>query len=169
METKILINELETNAIRIQSLATVSSDTQARWKPSPTDWSILEVVNHLYDEERLDFRVRLDIILHRSEEKLPPIDPAGWVAEHGYMEKEISSSIKNFMRERQDSLDWLRSLKDPSWQASHPVPWGTISAGDMFAAWVTHDTLHMRQLVELHHSDILNAASPFDTQYAGDW
>jgi len=35
----------------------------AIWKPAPDKWSILEVVNHLYDEEREDFRQRLELVL----------------------------------------------------------------------------------------------------------
>ena len=32
------------------------SNEQARWKPGKDRWSILEVINHLFDEEREDFR-----------------------------------------------------------------------------------------------------------------
>ena len=52
---------------------------QARWKPSLDKWSILEVVNHLYDEEREDFRQRLSLVLADPMQPWPPIDPRTWV------------------------------------------------------------------------------------------
>ena len=58
--------QMVNHAAAIRSLAQGISDEQARWKPDPDSWSLLEVINHLYDEERQDFRVRLEIILHRG-------------------------------------------------------------------------------------------------------
>ena len=63
----------------IQALAVGAGAEQARWKPAPDSWSLLEVINHLDDEESEDFRARLDILLHRPEEPWPPTDPDGWV------------------------------------------------------------------------------------------
>ncbi len=61
------IDRLSGNAGVFESLARIGADEQARWKPSPESWSMLEVVNHLYDEEKDDFRFRLDSLLHHSE------------------------------------------------------------------------------------------------------
>lgn len=49
----------------IGQLASGVSGEQARWKPNADSWSIIEVVNHLYDEEREDFRVKIKHILGR--------------------------------------------------------------------------------------------------------
>lgn len=157
------------NAGRIRQLVQDVSEEQARWRPQPDAWSILEVVNHLYDEERSDFRVRLDIILHRPQEPFPPIDPQGWVQERRYNQRQRASSLQNFLAERRASLVWLDGLGEPDWEATVQAPWGSLSAGDMFAAWVAHDTLHMRQLVELHHDYIVHLTADFDPQYAGEW
>ncbi len=74
-----MITQMTWQAERIRMLVDGVDDEQARWKPDAESWSILEVVNHLYDEEREDFRVRLDSMLHRPGENAPPIDPQGWV------------------------------------------------------------------------------------------
>src|SRR5262245_52934790 len=50
-------------------------DGQARWKPEPSQWSILEVVCHLGDEEVDDFRKRIELTLLDPERTWPPIDP----------------------------------------------------------------------------------------------
>ena len=46
----------------IQAVLAGVDAEQARWKPDADSWSILEVVCHLVDEEREDFRTRLDHI-----------------------------------------------------------------------------------------------------------
>ncbi len=153
----------------IRSLAEGITDEQARWKPDPESWSILEVINHLYDEERQDFRVRLDIILYHPGETWPPIDPQGWVTSREYNKRDPGESLGNFLMEREKSLTWLEELASPDWQTTSPAPWGEIAAGDMFAAWVAHDLLHLRQLVELRYAYLAREAQPFSLQYAGDW
>ena len=169
MEPKILIEQLEINSRRIQAMVEGVSDEQAHWKPDAASWSILEVVNHLYDEERQDFRVRLDIILHRPGEAWPPIDPQGWVTERQYNQRNFEQSIENFLSERRDSLKWLKDLRGEDFTTSVPTPWGSITAGDMFASWITHDSLHMRQLVELIHAWIVRISEPYSGDYAGEW
>ncbi len=171
MDAKNLIDQMARNAGRISRLAAGVSAAQAVWKPTPQDWSILEVVNHLYDEERLDFRVRLELILHHPEqEDWPPIDPPRWVVERRYNQRLLEPSLANFLKARQASLAWLNGLGRVDWRSGVPAPWGGVfHAGDMLAAWANHDTLHMRQLVELQHAWVVRLAGPYTGSYAGDW
>lgn len=144
-------------------------DEQARWKPSPDSWSILEVVNHLYDEECEDFRVRLDAILHRPGQPWPSIDPGGWVIIRRYNQRDLAQSARNFLREREESLVWLRDLEPPNWETDDEAPFGETAAGDMLASWAAHDLLHMRQLVELHWAHTMRLVAPHKADYAGSW
>jgi hypothetical protein len=169
MNTTALISQIQTHAEAICRLAQGLPDEHAHWKPVPESWSILEVLCHLYDEECLDFRVRLDIILHHPEEPWPSIDPKGWVASHQYSQCDLAQTVANFLAERQKSLAWLKGLESPDWQASYKTPWGSMTAGDMFAAWVAHDLLHLRQLVELHYAYTAQAVHPHAIMYAGEW
>jgi hypothetical protein len=169
MDSTFLRSQLIDNAARIEALVKGVTDDGARWKPDPDSWSILEVINHLYDEEREDFRVRLEIILTGQDREWPPIDPQGWVTERRYNERQLEPSLKAFLEERDRSLEWLHSLGKPNWGALYVSPFGSIRAGDMFAAWVTHDQLHLRQLVELHRLRTAELALPYSLEYAGDW
>ena len=169
MELEFLTNQMASQAACIQSLTAGISAEQARWKPDPKAWSILEVINHLYDEERADFRVRVDMTLHQPAEPWSPINPEGWVTERLYNQRDLAQSVEEFLKERRKSLAWLRGLEAPNWQASVTVPFGKFSAGDIFSAWVAHDLLHLRQLVELHWAYTVQAAQPYHVNYAGEW
>ena len=169
MDIEHLAAQMAENAVRIRALVRGVSEQQARWKPDPASWSILEVVNHLLDEERQDFRVRLDYTLHRPGEPWLPIDPGGWVSERKYNEKDLEASLDGFLSEREASLAWLRELVAPNWEATHETSFGPIAAGDIFAAWVAHDLLHMRQLVELHWAYMTVELKPHRVDYAGTW
>jgi hypothetical protein len=168
-DVDLLISQMDSNARRIQSLLEDVSTEQGRWKPAAETWSLLEVLNHLLDEEKRDFRVRLDITLHRPEDAWPPIDPEGWVTAHGYNQQDLAASLQEFLRERESSLAWLKGLAEPDWGANYEAPFGPIAAGDLFASWVVHDLLHMRQLVELQWLYTTAQTKPYRTLYAGTW
>jgi hypothetical protein len=169
MQFERLYQELAYGAEIIPALVAGITQAEAQVKPALESWSILEVICHLYDEEREDFRQRLDIILHRPGEKWPPIDPMGWVTTRKYNERDLSESLSSFAAERRQSLAWLRGLSAPNWEAEYLTRYGPMKAGDMFASWVAHDNLHMRQLVELRRNRIVHIAEPYDVRYAGDW
>jgi uncharacterized damage-inducible protein DinB len=169
MDVNYAVAQMTCQAQAIQALVEGVSDEQARWKPGPDDWSILEVINHLYDEEIEDFRAHLDLVLHHPNEPWSGIDPQGWVTARHYNERELQASLDNLRRARQESLAWLQSLLAPDWQAVRPAPFGEIRAGDMLAAWVAHDLLHMRQLVELHWAYTTQQLQPYGVRYAGVW
>ena len=164
-----MITQLTNNAKTIRSLAEGVSRDQARWKPDIESWSILEVINHLFDEEREDFRVRLEYILTRPGEIPPEIDPQGWVVSRKYNEGSLSEAISKFSQERHQSLHWLGEIIPFNAEAASELPFGSFQAGDMFAAWVAHDLLHMRQLVELHYQYTVSAMEPWNVSYAGEW
>lgn len=166
-----MVVQMSLQAGRIRALVEGVSNEQARWKPDAESWSILEVVNHLADEEREDFRTRLDTILHHAGQQPPPIDPQGWVTSRGYNQRDLKESLDRFPAERQQSLAWLRGLEAPDWTITVLGPGGgwVIRGGDMAAAWVAHDLLHLRQLVELHWAWTQRAVAPYVTQYAGEW
>jgi hypothetical protein len=170
MDLQWALNQLTANGQTIVRLVESTSGEQARLKPGAQAWSMLEVINHLYDEEREDFRQRLDLTLHQPEVEWPPIDPEGWVISRAYQQRDWRQSISNFAAERQTSLQWLQSLEAPDWDLTRQHSSGLIlHAGDLMAAWVAHDLLHLRQLVELHYYAAQLIAQPYEVRYAGEW
>ncbi len=169
MEFDTLYLELIDSTNTIRSLLTGISEQDAYAKPDPETWSILEVLCHLYDEEREDFRKRLDGILHRPNEAWQPIHPSAWVTERNYNGQSFRDMKDKFFAERSQSLDWLKGLSDANWDTSYTDGARTVTAGDMFASWVAHDNLHIRQLVELRRHRIEQITQPYNIAYAGDW
>jgi len=169
MDLDHYMEQMENNADTIQQMVRLVKNDQARWKPNRGTWSILEIINHLYDEEREDFRARLDIMLNNPEQEFAPWDPVAGVAERAYNERDITDSVNMFIFERQDSLRWLSELESPDWDAVYRSPNLEMTAGDMFAAWVMHDLLHMRQLIKLQWFYNKRALEPYRVDYAGTW
>lgn len=163
------ISQLEHQGNAIVSLGKSVSTEQARWKPSPEDWSILEVLNHLVDEEILDFRRHLHHILFTPDEAWPEIDPQAWVIAKKYNLRNLDTTLENFKSEREKTIRWLSELKTPNWDTSIQMPWGKLSAGDMIASWLAHDLLHLRQLVELRYHLTSTDSLPYMLEYAGKW
>ncbi len=150
MNIEPFLYQMERNGLAITWLVRDMSEEQAKWRPDPDSWSILEVMYHLIDEEREDFRQRLNYLLNMPGEPFPSIDPQGWPAERQYNDRDLMTAIKTFINERARSIDWMRKLQTPNWEntTDHPEL-GTLSAADMFASWVRHDHLHLRQLNEI--------------------
>jgi hypothetical protein len=169
MEFEQLFKQLEDNARIISNLTHGISNERARWRPDPDSWSVLEVINHLYDEEYDDFRERLDCILHHPESPWRRIDVHGRVTEREYNKRDLEESVQNFRKAREESLSWLREMESPDWDATWKAPFGQITAGDMFSSWVAHDILHIRQLVELHWFYTLTLIHPYRVDFAGSW
>lgn len=69
-------------------------------------------------------------------------------------------------RNRSPGLEgWKRRIGMPFTEA----PWGSIRAGDIFAGWLVHDFLHMRQMLELHWAHFNQQRVPYATAYGGEW
>jgi len=169
MEFNSLYQELAQSTEMIRVLLAGISQEEAQVIPSTDSWSILEVICHLYDEEREDFREHLDFILHRQHEEWRVIDPQGWVNERKYNEKNLTEMLDMFFEERRNSLKWLKTISSADMETGYTTEFGFIKAGDIIASWTAHDNLHIRQLVELRRVKIESITHPYSILYAGDW
>lgn len=169
MEAEKAANQLRYYGQAITILTAGLTEKDSRIKPDPEKWSILEVLNHLVDEEVLDFRRHLGHILFTPDKPWPKIDPEGWVTEKHYNESRLEETLQNFKTEREKSIAWLFGLSAPNWDASVSMPWGSLSAGDMLSSWLAHDLLHLRQIVALRYHLTAKQYQPYDVTYAGKW
>ncbi|HHX43607.1 MAG TPA: DinB family protein [Chloroflexi bacterium] len=165
LDLNVVIGQLARSAEAIRALACAIPKVAAQWKPAPDAWSLSEVLAHLYDEERSDFRQRLQWMLGERNAPPPPREVSG------------GGALEGFLAEREASIAWLEALGSPDWDVSVDLTFGqgaeaetlTFRVGDMLVSWVEHDTLHLRQMVELLHAWYAHVAPPYRTAYAGSW
>ena len=168
MEIDYFIDSLQNSAAKIEAMLRDMDLDAVRWKPEPAMWSMLEVINHLFDEEREDFRKRLELVLSNPDEPWPPIDPEGWVVQRGYNERDPAESLHDFLTEREKSLRWLTMQNSRDWQATYHHPqMGPMSAELLLANWLAHDLFHIRQVTDLHFAFLTKQVAPVSLNYAG--
>ena len=164
-----IIRQLAANAEAMRSLVQGVSAAQAQWKPNPDAWCLKEVMEHVYNEEHIDFR------LHIKEYFSDPPHPWGPNDEKWIVTTDCCQALEGFLIERQASLAWLKGLAAPDWEVKSSMQFGpsheevTLSAGDVLVSWVAHDYLHIRQLNELLFAWNEHQAAPYSVQYAGGW
>lgn len=168
MDAPALIARLELLPPALDALLARLPDADWRWRPANGAWSILEVVNHLADEEAEDFRARVRLVLEDPSLPWPPIDPEAVVVSRRYQERDPAESLRRFRDERAASLAWLRGLAAPDWNRakSHPRA-GTLHAGELLAAWLAHDARHLEQIAKRLHGLAARDGAPYGVGYAG--
>ena len=169
MEFHTLYQELQNSTEMIRAVLSGITQEESRFKPDPDSWSMLEVICHLYDLEREDFREHLDFILHRQNEEYHMIDPQSWIHERHYNDQDFQEMQTKFFSERKKSLAWLKRLSNADWDIRYTSEYGSLTAGEMFSCWIAHDNLHLRQFVELRRARIEILTQPYPIEYAGDW
>lgn len=165
-----LINSLDRFRTVLPVLTNDLDDETVRWRPPSGSWSILEIVCHLADEEVEDFRTRVRMTLEDPTQDWPPIDPEGAAQSRDYNSADLNDVLARLLKERKDSVEWLRGLQDPDWDKAYQHPkFGPIKAGEVLAAWVAHDHLHTRQIAKRLFEMSARDGAPYSVRYAGDW
>ncbi len=169
MDIRYLIQELSRNQQIFKELLNGATAEVYTWKPKPEKWCMLEIICHLLDEEREDFRARTQHVLEHPVAPFIPINPTGWVQERDYMRQDFEKMLKKFLQERDQSISWLHSLKNPKWDNAHMhSKFGPMTAAMFANNWVVHDYLHIRQILNLKFG-YLQQATNEPLSYAGNW
>lgn len=170
MELSAIIHRLEQFGTILPALVESIPERDARWRPESGNWSLLEIVCHLADEEIEDFRQRVKLTLQDPTQAWPSINPPQAAIDRKYNEQNLSDALSRFVNERKRSIEWLRSLDNPDWNTTHQHPQiGPLTAGQLLASWVAHDQLHLRQIARRFYEIATRDAAPFTNHYAGDW
>jgi hypothetical protein len=168
MDAARLINSLERTTEALAALVAGLPAADAAWRPEPGAWSIAEIAGHLLDEERLDFRPRIESTLKDPDAAWPATDPEASVEQHGYARRDLEEIWSAFLVERHSSLAWLRSLEEVDWTDAYAHPeLGPLTAGDLLTSWAAHDVLHLRQITSRLFRILEVAAAPHSPRYAG--
>jgi hypothetical protein len=169
MKPEQIIEQLEANKLVFESLLANKDETAIRWRPDPSAWSLLDIICHLYDEEREDFRTRVLNTLFTPTIHPPSIDPVGWVTSRQYADQDYAQKVNDFLSERTSSIDQLKSIQHPEWENVYTHPGlGPMSAYRFLANWLAHDYHHIRQINRRLY-EFLKFSSNESLSYAGDW
>lgn len=165
MELEPILARMARFPMTLEALLGGLSGDEARWRPDPEAWSIVEIVDHLVDEEQADFGPRLRAVLEGGE--LAPIDPEAAVEARSGEERELAPALDRLAELRSRSLAWLETLTDADWSRARTLPNGSsLRAGDLLASWADHDLLHLRQIAGRLHG-LVARDTRFDPGYAG--
>lgn len=164
-----ITRQMTVNAAAIRALLEQISSEQATWKPDPQTWCLQQVIEHVYNEERIDFRQHIKEMFHTPPMAWGTLKEFTWTPVG-----DCAQALSGFLQEREASLGWLRGLSSPDWAASSKAQFGpaeviVLSAADVLVSWVAHDYLHLRQINELLYAWNEAQAKPHSVQYAGGW
>jgi hypothetical protein len=138
-----------------------------RARPAPQEWSPVEIVCHLRDEEQDDFGARLRVILDGGE-RFAPIDPPRWAEERRYREADPAGALRAFASRREASLELLAGVSPEGLGRAIEHPrLGRMSGADLLAAWVAHDRLHLAQMAATLARLWADRWAPLRVDYAG--
>jgi hypothetical protein len=138
-----------------------------RARPAPDEWAPVEIVCHLRDEEAEDFGARVRVILAGGD-RFEPIDPERWAVERQYREADPAAALLAFRRLRAENLALLADARAEDLGRAVAQPSGELLSGlDLVVAWVTHDRLHLHQIVGTLARTWAERWAPRRAAYAG--
>ena len=138
-----------------------------RVRPAPKEWSPVEIVCHLRDEEVEDFGARVRVVLDGGD-AFARIEPERWAIERRYHEAEPEAALAVLLEQRAASLVLLGGVEPGRLARAIEQPQlGRMSGLDLVAAWVTHDRLHLAQLAATLARTGAHRWAPLRAEYAG--
>jgi hypothetical protein len=142
-------------------------DALWRARPAPAEWSPLEIVCHLRDEEAEDFGARVRAVIERGP-AFAPIDPERWAVERRYRDDDPRGALAALAARRTGNLNFLGRVDARQLERAvdHPRA-GRLSGLDLLAAWVIHDRLHLGQLAATLARAGADRWAPLRAEYAG--
>ena len=121
-----------------------------RYKPSPEQWCVLEILGHLADVEII-YGYRLRQMLADTKPVLAPLDQNAWARNLNYLDSPPSELVAFYGLARHHNLRLLRSLKAPDWSKSafHPEIQREMTVADLVERMGGHGAAHLRQIEKL--------------------
>jgi hypothetical protein len=171
LEPRLLLAEARTDLARLPAIlgALLEGVDAEIWRerPAAAEWSPVEILCHLRDEEAEDFGARVRVVVAGGTEFVP-IDPERWAVERRYRDDDPPAALAAFSGRRAANLAFLATVAPERLRATVTQPGtGTLSGFDLLVAWVTHDRLHLAQLAGTLARLGACRWAPLRSEYAG--
>jgi len=138
-----------------------------RERPAATEWSPVEIVCHLRDEETEDFGARVRVVVAGAD-RFVPIHPERWAVERRYRDADPPAALAALCERRAANVKFLATVPLERLRQTVTQPGtGPLSGLDLLAAWVTHDRLHLAQLTATLARLGARRWAPLRAEYAG--
>lgn len=123
------------------------SDTQARFKPAPQEWSIKEVVSHLIDVERI-FSYRLLRISRKDKTPIPGFEQDDYVRHFHADDIPLNDLLEEFSLLRRANIFAIRNINETALTEVGIASGNPVSARALVYILVGHVDHHMASLQE---------------------
>ena len=123
------------------------SDSQARFKPGPQEWSIKEVVSHLIDGERV-FSYRLLRVSRKDKTPIPGFEQDDYVREANADEVPLKNLLDEFTFLRRANTLAIQNMSASALAEIGTASGNPISARALVYMLVGHVEHHMASLHE---------------------
>ena len=123
------------------------TDTQARFKPGPEEWSIKEVIGHLNDVERV-FSYRLLRISRNDPTPLSGFEQEDYVRAAGFDKYALNDLVCEFDYLRRANILAIQNMSEEALHRHGTATGATVSARALIYMLVGHVEHHMASLQE---------------------
>jgi hypothetical protein len=149
-ELKKHIEAAEKSPKEIAAAVSGISPEVLRYKPTPEQWSILEILGHLADIE-IVYSYRLRQMLADAKPVIAPMDQDAWAKHLGYMDIPAPELVALYGLNRHHNLRLLRRLKpeDLAKSAFHPEIQGNVTVANCVERMSSHGANHLAQIERL--------------------
>lgn len=144
------ISQMEKGTQIMESLlADVRVETMRTYRDSGNGWTVLEVLCHLRDFEKV-FHHRAKITVEQDNPELPFPDHEALVTENRYNEQDVLEVLATWKAERLAHIDFMKARGEDDWErpAQHPNR-GKFTLHDQLFLTVWHDTNHLEQITRI--------------------
>lgn len=132
---------------RVRRLVQNLSARDARWKPSPQEFSALEQVCHLRDLEREGYAVRIEKLIREDQPHLPDFDGARIAAERRYHAQSLSDALDTFARARESNMRAIGALAPVDLRRGGTLEGvGPVTLEEVLGKMREHDEGHLQEL-----------------------
>lgn len=147
----------------LQSLLGDLSETWINQNEGSNTWSAFDVVGHLLHTEEVNWIPRIRTLLEHGESKaFAALDRFAFFEK--YKGKSFVELLDAFADLRKRNLRVLAEMNLTSehfeLKGRHPE-FGTVTLGQLLAAWAVHDLTHIRQIVRVMAKQYAEAVGPW--------
>ncbi len=149
-EFQRIVKSLQLAPETIRELVSGLPDKSLTWKPSGTEFSILEHICHLRDIEKEGYAVRIEKLLTEVEPLLRDIDGNRLADERVYNRQNLRTALLEFTLARENNVRVLQCLTlDQLSRNGIFEKVGSVSLEGLMIMMSEHDQEHLKELTDL--------------------